>query len=59
MVKLNKIETAVRLRHVPSGIIIENSESASQLDNKKKAMSLLKSRLYLIELEKLNEKKMR
>jgi len=54
---VNKIETAVRLRHVPSGIIIENSESASQLDNKKKAMSLLKSRLYLIELEKLNEKK--
>ena len=54
---VNKIETAVRLRHIPSGIIIENSESASQLDNKKKAMSLLKSRLYLIELEKLNEKK--
>ena len=54
---VNKIETAVRLRHVPTGIIIENSESASQLDNKKKAMVLLKSRLYLIELEKLNAKK--
>ena len=54
---VNKIETAVRLRHIPTGIIIENSESASQLDNKKKAMVLLKSRLYMIELEKLNAKK--
>ena len=54
---VNKIETAVRLRHFPTGIIIENSESASQLDNKKKAMVLLKSRLYLLELEKLNKKK--
>jgi len=54
---VNKIETAVRLRHIPTGIIIENSESASQLDNKKKAMVLLKSRLHMIELEKLNAKK--
>ena len=42
---------------MPTGIIVENSESASQLDNKKKAMVLLKSRLYLLELEKLNKKK--
>ena len=42
---------------MPTGIIVENSESASQLDNKKKAMALLKSRLYLIEMEKLNAKK--
>ncbi|MGS0747600.1 peptide chain release factor 2 [Halpernia sp. GG3] len=51
---VNKVETAVRLRHAPSGIIIENSESRSQLQNKEKAMQLLKSRLYEMELaEKL------
>ena len=44
-------ETAVRLRHAPTGIIIENSESRSQLQNKEKAMQLLKSRLYEMELE--------
>ncbi|MEC5156845.1 peptide chain release factor 2 [Chryseobacterium sp. MP_3.2] len=47
---VNKVETAVRLRHAPSGIIIENSESRSQLQNKEKAMQLLKSRLYEMEL---------
>ncbi len=49
---VNKIETAVRLRHEPSGIIIENSETRSQLENKEKAMKLLKSRLYEIEMQK-------
>ncbi|UKN03412.1 peptide chain release factor 2 [Paracrocinitomix mangrovi] len=47
---VNKVETAVRLRHAPSGIIIENSESRSQLTNKEKAMQLLKSQLYEIEM---------
>ena len=46
---VNKVETAVRLRHAPSGIIVENSESRSQLGNKDKAMQLLKSQLYELE----------
>ena len=49
---VNKVETAVRLRHAPSGIVIENSETRSQLENKAKAMQLLKSQLYEIELKK-------
>ena len=54
---VNKVETAVRLRHSPSGIVIENSETRSQLENKAKAMQLLKSQLYEIELkEKLKER---
>ncbi len=54
---VNKIETAVRLRHAPSGIIVENSETRSQLENKEKALQLLKSQLYEIELkEKMKER---
>ncbi|MDG2371363.1 MAG: peptide chain release factor 2 [Flavobacteriaceae bacterium] len=49
---VNKVETAVRLRHQPSGIVIENSETRSQLENKGKALQLLKSQLYEIELHK-------
>ena len=49
---VNKIETAVRLKHLPSGIVVENSETRSQLDNKNKALLLLKSQLYEIELNK-------
>ena len=49
---VNKVETAVRLRHSPTGIVVENSETRSQLENKTKAMQLLKSQLYEIELQK-------
>tara|TARA_B100001094_G_scaffold333286_1_gene410317 strand:- start:2048 stop:2824 length:777 start_codon:yes stop_codon:yes gene_type:complete len=49
---VNKVETAVRLRHQPSGIVVENSETRSQLENKGKALQLLKSQLYEIELQK-------
>ncbi|MFM8597320.1 MAG: peptide chain release factor 2 [Flavobacteriales bacterium] len=54
---VNKVETAVRLRHAPSGIIIENSESRSQLANKEKALQLLRSQLYELELRERMEKR--
>ncbi|MCH2224383.1 MAG: peptide chain release factor 2, partial [Crocinitomicaceae bacterium] len=54
---VNKVETAVRLRHEPSGIIIENSESRSQLGNKDKAMQLLRSQLYELEYRSRMEKR--
>ncbi len=54
---VNKIESAVRLKHLPTGIIIENSETRSQLENKQKAIQLLKSQLYELELRKKQEEK--
>jgi peptide chain release factor 2 len=54
---VNKVETAVRLKHGPSGIIIENSESRSQLQNKENAIRLLRSELYAIELRKRMEER--
>jgi len=52
---VNKVETGVRLRHAPSGIIIENTESRSQFGNKDNALRLLKSQLYELELRKRRE----
>ncbi len=54
---VNKVETGVRLRHLPSGIVIENTETRSQLKNRENAMRLLKSRLYELELRKRQEEK--
>ena len=54
---VNKTESAVRLKHSPTGITIENSESRSQLENKTKALQLLKSQLYELEIRKIQLEK--
>jgi peptide chain release factor 2 len=52
---VNKVETAVRLKHLPTGIVIENQETRSQLNNKENALRILKSQLYELELRKQRE----
>lgn len=52
---VNKVETGVRLRHLPTGMLIENTETRSQLMNKENAMRILRSKLYQAELDKRME----
>lgn len=52
---VNKVETAVRVRHLPSGLVVECQESRSQLGNRETALKMLKSRLYDLELQKKHE----
>jgi len=53
---VNKVETGVRVRHLPTGITVDNTETRSQLKNRENAMRILKSHLYELELQKKREK---
>ena len=53
---VNKVETGVRVKHIPTGIVVENTETRSQLDNRQNALRILKSHLYELELQKKREK---
>jgi peptide chain release factor 2 len=53
---VNKVETGVRVRHLPTGITVENTETRSQLDNRQNALRILRSHLYELELRRRREK---
>jgi peptide chain release factor 2 len=52
---VNKVETGVRVRHLPTGITVENTETRSQLQNRENALRILRSHLYELELRKKME----
>ncbi|KKS21485.1 MAG: Peptide chain release factor 2 [candidate division WWE3 bacterium GW2011_GWA1_41_8] len=54
---VNKVSTAVRIRHIPTGIVVENQTERHQLKNREKAMKILKSKLYALELERMEDEK--
>ena len=54
---VNKVSTAVRIKHKPSGIIVENQTERYQLKNREKAMQILKSKLYALELQRMEDEK--
>lgn len=54
---VNKVETAVRVRHLPSGFVVECQQGRSQSQNRVTALKMLKSRLYEQEIERRNEEK--
>ncbi len=52
---VNKVETGVRVKHIPTGFVVENTETRSQFDNRQNALRILKSHLYEMELQKRRE----